>query len=271
MKFLFFCPLWGSSDLPLETFLEKVKKAGYDGVEMSLPLSGDPLRAQILNGIKNQGLELIAQHYETASPDPDLHFSEYCSRLESLVSAKPLLVNTQTGKDWFPFEINQNLIAAAQLIAQRSGVKIVHETHRGKFSFNARTTAEFLKANPGLRIAADFSHWCVVSESLLEDQVEALSLAVSRTDHIHSRVGYPEGPQVSDPRAPEWRQALEAHLAWWDQIVQHHREKGSRVLTITTEFGPLPYMPALPFTAMPVSSQWDINLHMMRLLRERYA
>lgn len=38
MKIKFFCPLWGSADLPMERFCEKVKKEGYDGVEMGLPL-----------------------------------------------------------------------------------------------------------------------------------------------------------------------------------------------------------------------------------------
>jgi len=41
-------------------------------------------------------------------------------------------------------------------------------------------------------------------------------------------------------------------------------------LTITPEFGPPPYFPILPWTKAPVGSQWDINLHMMQLLRRRY-
>jgi sugar phosphate isomerase/epimerase len=270
MKILFFCPLWGSSDLPIETFLEKTKQAGYDGVEMPLPLNDDALREKILKSIAAFDLKLIAQHYETVSPDPQLNLAEYCSRLENLVAARPVLINTQTGKDWFSFEQNQSLINAAAAISEKSGVSIIHETHRGKFSFSARATADYLKKNPGLRIAADFSHWCVVSESLLEDQEEAVSLAISRTDHIHARVGFAEGPQISDPRAPEWGKALNAHLGWWDRIMETHQKKGTPALTITPEFGPAPYMPALPFTEMPVTSQWEVNVFMMDLLRKRY-
>jgi hypothetical protein len=150
-------------------------------------------------------------------------------------------------------------------------VQIVHETHRGKFSFCAQSTARYLEADPNLRLAADFSHWCVVSESFLEDQDEAVSLAIGRTDHIHARIGYPEGPQVSDPRAPEWSQALEAHLAWWDRIIAGHKNKKTPLLTITPEFGPAPYMPSLPYTRQPVASQWEVNIHMMNLLRQRYS
>jgi sugar phosphate isomerase/epimerase len=180
------------------------------------------------------------------------------------------LINSQTGKDWFTFEENQKLIAAAAAISENMGVRILHETHRGKFSFNARLTAQHLEADPSLRIAADFSHWCVVSESLLEDQPAAVELAISRTDHIHARVGHPEGPQVADPRAPEWKPALDAHLGWWDRVVECHQKKETPVLTITPEFGPAPYMPILPYTGMPVASQWDLNVYMMDLLRERY-
>ena len=80
-----------------------------------------------------------------------------------------------------------------------------------------------------------------------------------------------EGPQITDPRAPENEAFVQAHLNWWDRIVQHHLDAGSPVLTITPEFGPYPYMPEIPLTREPVASQWDINLHMKNLLRDRYA
>jgi sugar phosphate isomerase/epimerase len=271
MRILFFCPLWGSTEMAFEAFLEKVKKAGYDGVEMSLPLEDEAEKARLLQGLDDYGLLLVAQHYETEHPDPETHLAEYIRRLENLASARPLLLNTQTGKDWFSFEDNLRLIRAAAEVAERSGVKILHETHRGKFSFCAATTRRFLEAESELRISADFSHWCVVSESLLADQAQAVDIAIERADHIHARVGHAEAAQVSDPRAPEWLQMLETHLGWWDRIVERHRRQGTEVLTITPEFGPAPYMPLLPYTGMPVASQWEINTAMMEMLRKRYA
>jgi hypothetical protein len=120
-------------------------------------------------------------------------------------------------------------------------------------------------------ITADFSHWCNVSESLLEQQQEAVDLAISRTIHIHARVGHAESAQVSDPRAEEWNAEVEAHLKWWDHIIQHRLKSGAQLATITPEFGPAPYMPALPYTKMPVANQWDINVHMMGILKKRYV
>jgi hypothetical protein len=126
-----------------------------------------------------------------------------------------------------------------------------------------------MESIPGLRITFDVSHWCNVHESLLADQPETLALAIQRVDHIHARIGHPEGPQVNDPRAPEWDTAVKAHLAWWDQIVNLKKQKGD-TLTILTEFGPADYMPTLPYTRKPLSDQWAINVYMMQLLRQRY-
>ena len=166
---------------------------------------------------------------------------------------------------------NQELLAIAHGMSRQTGVAIYHETHRSKFSFAAAVTAAFLRADPELRLVADFSHWCNVSESLLADQAESVALAIDRTEHIHARVGHAHAPQVTDPRAPEWAEALNAHLAWWDAVVARHRHQGTPVLTVTPEFGPAPYMPTLAFTNQPVANQWDLNVFMMALLRERWS
>lgn len=72
----------------------------------------------------------------------------------------------------------------------------------------------------GLKINADFSHWCCVCESLLDAEESHMAAVIERTIHIHGRVGYAEGPQVSDPRAPEYHKELERHEDWWERIVQ---------------------------------------------------
>jgi hypothetical protein len=122
---------------------------------------------------------------------------------------------------------------------------------------------------PELRITLDVSHWCNVSESLLSNQAETLKIAIERTDHVHARIGHPEGPQVSDPRAPEWKETLDAHLAWWDKIAEIKKQKNEQ-LTILTEFGPPDYMPTEPYSRKPLANQWEINVYMKDLLRKRY-
>uniref|UniRef100_UPI00404737EF hypothetical protein n=1 Tax=Mariniflexile sp. TaxID=1979402 RepID=UPI00404737EF len=105
----------------------------------------------------------------------------------------------------------------------------------------------------------------------MEDQEAAVAIAISRTEHIHARVGFPEGPQISDPRAPEWKSALNHHLLWWDKVVALKKSAHEKELTITPEFGPQPYMPVLPYSQTPLSNQWDINVFMMDLLKKRYG
>jgi hypothetical protein len=114
----------------------------------------------------------------------------------------------------------------------------------------------------------DISHWCNVHESFLADQSETIKLAVERAGNIHARVGHPEGPQVSDPRAPEWENALNTHLAWWESIAARKKRDG-QILTVLTEFGPPDYMPTLPHTRQPVANQWEINVYMKDLIRKR--
>jgi hypothetical protein len=127
-----------------------------------------------------------------------------------------------------------------------------------------------MDALPDLRITFDVSHWCNVHESLLDDQPETLSKTLERVDHIHARIGHPEGPQVNDPRAPEWKDAVEAHFAWWDTVVSRKKREG-KLMTFLTEFGPIDYLPALPYTRQPVADQWQINKHMLDTLRTRYT
>jgi hypothetical protein len=248
----FFCPRWGSEQLSWEDFMVKVKSAGYDGIEYAISADTDTRTLDhVWNLAERNQLLLIPQHYDTNSADFSKHYDEYGSWLERIRTYPAVKINSQTGKDFFSFERNNSLIELA-------GPDVVHETHRGKFSFAAHITKEYLKANPALKITFDVSHWVAVAESFLDDQAEAVTLAISRAEHIHARVGYPEGPQIPDPRVPEWQEAVQTHLHWWAKIVANNPS-----LTITPEFGPYPYL-------VHDVSQWDINVYMMELLRKEF-
>jgi hypothetical protein len=127
-----------------------------------------------------------------------------------------------------------------------------------------------MEKNPDLKITLDISHWCNVHESMLDDQPDNIKLALSRAEHIHARIGHPEGPQVNDPRAPEWKEIVDTHLGWWDQII-NRKKQANEPITILTEFGPPDYMPTLAYTRQPVADQWAINVYMLQLLRKRYS
>jgi hypothetical protein len=61
------------------------------------------------------------------------------------------------------------------------------------------------------------------------------------------------------------------HLHWWDAIIDQQRKAHTTLFTITPEFGPWPYMPSLPYTQQPVTSQWEVNVFMKNLLKDRYV
>ncbi len=266
MELKFFCPLWGSENMKKEVFFGKVKQSGFDGVEMSLPVNQKE-KKEILDLLEQHQLNLIAQHWETLTADFKQHLIEYRQRLENLAEAKPLFINSQTGKDFFLFEQNAELIRIGDEVSQKFNVQIIHETHRGKFSFAAHITEKYLKALPDLRIGLDISHWCNVAESFLQDQTRATELALSRTDHIHARVGFPEGPQIPDPRVPEWQEALQIHLRWWKKVIDLKKHNHQSIFTITPEFGPYPYMLQLPYTQQPITNQWEVNVFMKNFLK----
>jgi hypothetical protein len=270
MKLQFYYPRWGSENMDWQYFCKKVKLAGYDGVEAPIPEAPEEKKV-ILDALKNNDLLLIGQYYQSFEKDFKKHKFNYAKELHIIASAQPIKINAQTGKDYFSFEQNLELFAIANRITQETGISICHETHRNKALFAAHIAHDFLKKLPDLKITADFSHWCTVAESLLEDQEEALTLACKQVGHLHSRIGHSQSTQVIDPRLPEFKAEMDAHLKWWDAIVKEYHDTEKTVLTITTEFGPAPYMVHLPFTNMPVANQWDINLYMMQVLKERYS
>lgn len=251
----------------LETFCAKAREAGYDGIEVWTPASSDQA-ARLSAALAQYDLKL-GLLAGSGSSDYSEHAEQFQERLEAAVALNPLFVNCHSGRDYFTFEQNKALIDFTTRLAKTSGVPIYHETHRARILFAAHIAQQYLEAMPDLRLTLDISHWCNVHSSLLEDQPAAVDLALSRTDHVHARIGHANSPQVTDPRAPEVATAVQAHFSWWDQVVAQKVSAGSG-LTMTTEFGPPSYMATVPFTNQPLADQWDVNVYMMKLWRERY-
>jgi sugar phosphate isomerase/epimerase len=254
----------------LEQYCGKAKKEGYDGIELWWPTEKSG-QDELFSLLKKYQLD-VGFLCAGADSNYEKHKQQFVEMTEAAALQqiqKPLYINCHSGKDYFSYDQNKALIDHTTELSKKSAVIICHETHRSRMLFAAPVAKQFIEKNPELRITFDVSHWCNVSESLLQDQQETVALTLARVDHIHARIGHPEGPQVNDPRAPEWEDAVKAHFAWWDKVVEEKKKSGKR-LTILTEFGPPDYMPTLPYTREPLSDQWAINVHMMQLLRKRY-
>lgn len=249
-------------------FCKKAKDAGYDGIEVWMP-GDDKGRKEVMNAAAQQNL-LVGFLYGGGDTDYAKHAEQFKNGITEAVKLKPIYINCHSGKDYFSFDQNKSLMDFSLDLGAKNGIPVYHETHRGRSLFAAHTTRNFIEKIPNLRLCLDISHWCNVHESLLGDQKETVDLALSRVDHIHARVGHSEGPQVSDPRAPEWDGAVKTHFAWWDKVVETKRKEG-KIMTILTEFGPPDYLPTLPYTRQPVANQWDINVYMLQQLKKRYV
>lgn len=256
----------------VDEFCAKAKKEGYDGIEMWWP--GNKEQQDILfNAIKKHNLE-IGFLCGSGESDFENHFRQFKSQIEAVIAQqiqRPLYINCHSGKDYFSFDQNSQFISYTIEVSKKTGIPISHETHRSRILFAAPIAKHFAETMPGLRVTLDISHWCNVHESLLHDQEETVNMILQRTDHIHARVGHAEGPQVNDPRAPEWDAAVKRHIEWWDKVVAIKIKQGIKKLSFLTEFGPPDYLPVLPYTRQPVANQWDINVYMMNLLRKRYT
>jgi sugar phosphate isomerase/epimerase len=260
---------WGFNGT-LDEYCAKVKKDGYDGIEIWWPLEKKD-QDELFSLLKKHELEV---GFLCAGSDSNYkkHFDQFVQMIDAAANEsiqRPLYINCHSGRDYFTYEEGKTFISHTSALAKSTGIKICHETHRSRLLYAAPVARHYMETIPELRITFDVSHWCNVHESLLEDQQETVNLSLQRVDHIHARVGHAEGPQVNDPRAPEWDHAVKAHLAWWDKVVELKKQKGD-VLTILTEFGPPDYMPTLPYTRQPLADQWAVNVHMMQMIRNRY-
>jgi sugar phosphate isomerase/epimerase len=254
----------------IDEYCAKAKHEGYDGIEIWWPLDKKE-QDELFNALKKNSFEVgfLTAGGESNFKDNFASFKKMINAAATNAAQKPLYINCHSGKDYFSFDDNKNFIEHTMQLAKDTGIKICHETHRSRILYSAPIARTFIEKIPGLRITLDISHWCNVHESLLQDQQETIDMVLQRVDHVHARIGHQEGPQVNDPRAPEWSDAVKAHFAWWDKVVELKKKNGER-LTVLTEFGPPHYMPALPYTVQPVADQWAINVHMMQLLRKRY-
>jgi len=267
MQIRYLCTIWGMEQPTLEDSLNLIKDAGFDGVEMQVPYSCTE-RNRLDSMLNELGLNIVVQvRAEGATVHEQINSLE--KELNRALDLNALLVNVHCGKDYWAIAENIRVISSAQRVASELGIKILHETHRARATFCTTSTMEIISALPEIRFTADFSHWCCVHNSLLQDQQESINRVIERSDYIHARVGSAISPQITDPRATGWKEAVEAHVRWWEKIAQHHKNNNSAFLPICSEFGPPDYMATLPFTGKPIADQWDINCYMKDMLKER--
>lgn len=268
MRFCIAKSKWEMWEAPLEAFLDRVTADGFQASEIYLrSLEEPPALCRDLHA--QRGLGLIAQVSSDGTTVED-HRRSLEANIRHAAEFGPLKIDVHGGRDIFSFDDNVAILTAGMTVAEEVGIPICFETHRSRALFCIPACLAFVKALPDLRITADFSHFTVVHESNLADQMDNLRLLMTYARHVHARVGHGEGPQVSDPRAPEWREQTALFKGWWREIHALAQARGDAEFTITPEFGPVTYMPTIPFTNQPVADAWEINVWMRGMLSELF-
>lgn len=267
MKLSLFASAWSFGGL--SACRREVESGVFDGIEGPPPDSAADVRE-----LARSGLPYIAEICSGGSYAPassvsfDRHFQDFRTQLERAAEANALFCSCLVGSDSWPLQVAIDFYGGALLVGKRSGIELSFETHRSRPTFHPWVTAEILRALPELQLTCDFSHWCVVCERLPDDEA-VLDLVISRARHVHARVGYAQGPQVPDPRAPEYESELLAHEGWWRRIALSAAERSQPMLTVTPEFGPDGYLQQAPFTRHPVADLTELNRWMAQRQRAK--
>lgn len=270
------CPYWGNEAIPPNEFIKKTSEVGFKGVEFFLiPQTENAEKIMYAiayaKAINPDFFFSLLQLNITTNERPEEHIEFLKKNLPQLAALNPDFINCHTGRDFFSFDDNCRIIDTVQNIAHKLGVRILHETHRSRFSFHAPTLIPYLERFPEMELVGDFSHFTVVGESMLEHNKELLEKIYPHVSHIHARIGYEQGPQINDPSAPEWESHSQQFLDWWKRILHVRKSKGQEIFTITPEFGPPPYLPCEPFTKLPLSNPFESNVFMFQLLQENFG
>ncbi|WP_282179924.1 sugar phosphate isomerase/epimerase [Maribacter stanieri] len=265
-------PHWGSEHLTAAGFIKLITDHGFQGIEMNLP-NDNVFEIELLDELqKARNLYpnftvVLQQVLPVEAETVDEYISNVLKQLKRTLPYQPDFINSHTGKDHYSFDENCKIIEAVESFSDINNIPIYHEIHRGRFTFHSTTTLAYLEKYPDLKLVGDLSHWCVTSESMLQDQEHILQKIFPRIKHIHARIGFEQSPQVNNPFAPEWEDNLNQFTVWWKQIINEHQNMEE--FTITPEFGPYPYMPQTPFNQMPLANQQELNIEMRDYLKRK--
>jgi len=100
MKIVVLSPTWGHEHLPLKVFLDNIRAVGYHGVDTWIPnLNKEKLL--LFNYLEKHQMYFVAHQHQANGKT----FSQFCKpfakNLNRCAEAKPLLINSHTGRDYF--------------------------------------------------------------------------------------------------------------------------------------------------------------------------
>ena len=212
MQLKTFKTLWGNK-LTTDQACQQAIDAGFSGIEGQAP---DNRQQQLgmLSAIQNNGCDYIAEivtggnYVPDRSWSPQQHLDDLKRQLDNSMMLEPLFATSITGCDAWEESQSIDFFSQAIELADNYNITLSFETHRSRSLFTPWATRRIVESLPNMKLTADISHWCVVCERLMDSEMDTIEAIADRVHHIHGRVGYDQGPQVPDPAAPEYYEAL---------------------------------------------------------------
>lgn len=287
MKLEGFFTLWGWPGSAADA-VHFAHKAGFDGVEGQVP-STVAQREAFAKALELTGLSYIQEIATTGTyvPDRSLSLQDHLTHFEQQLNAVSDNTNTNTnslngyqlnpkfvtclgGCDAWSVTQSLEFFSRAQALAQAKNITVCFETHRGRILYNPWRCLELCEALPSLRLTFDISHWCVVCEGLQDTEINLIRSLASRTQHIHARVGYDQGPQVPQPFNGVYKKDLDLHLSIWRELWDVRLKSGQTTTTFTPEFGVDGYEYRSLDGSEPRVNPTQLNIQMLQLLRSSF-
>mmetsp|Transcript_39045 Transcript_39045/g.76318 ORF Transcript_39045/g.76318 Transcript_39045/m.76318 type:complete len:284 (+) Transcript_39045:262-1113(+) len=268
-----FRSVWGLPEVRgVKQVVAALQRGGFQGVEASLgdvdAIEGKENRGQWRDALAEAGLLHVAglytswQDYEGAWEDLAVseHLGRWREQLEQAKELSPWHINAHSGQDSWGGDEQNDFFAQALASQEKAGLAcgISHETHRGRILNNPWTAERLLQRHPDLLLTGDFSHWFLVSERLLQDserERQMWNVVLPRTVHVHARVGGEQRPQYDACETSEERRAQRVLDNLLLEVWAARRAAGSSWVSVTPEYGPMPYSNSLLDTSVLVQRE----------------
>ena len=257
-KLLVFQSLWGMQRLrgqanepSLADKIARIAAGGFDGVTDHFydRVQVAPLAALL----REYGLAIEGQAFprDVAGLEPALAMAaEFgCHH----ITVQPL-VCPMTVAECLP------ILEGWQRLAEKAGVAVYIETHRGRMTNDLPFMLHLLDAFPDLHLTADLSHYVTAREMELPlpDETEAqISRILDHAWAFHGRVAGSHQIQLplGFPAHQPWVAKFEH---WWQQGFANWRQRAApdATLSFTCELGPAPYAITGP-DGQDLTDRWD--------------
>ena len=262
--------LWSLIGLPMNaadewTLMEKferVKEAGFEGVECWLDESDEQRHKDALNAAD---LRLTLGHHPFTLEDVRRTVAQAKRLNADFVFAQPLTPYTS-----LPEAVV--FLREAIKIAHDHGLPLFVETHRGNLPESLNQALALIELMPEVRFTGDLSHFVLTGEFYgwpEERAIERMDPVLQRISHLHGRIS--NGEQVQVDVGDGSGETAQFFVRLWARAMSHWRKNAvpGDIFPFASELGPPRYAITLP-DGREFSDRWEQSLVMKKLAEQAW-